>query len=237
MWGRKKQRRGSTRETLRHEKHMAEFADAKWKKSGSACQCFQKLFDFIDVELRSWLMLIINDWQLGQQLNISEHPSTCPTRRGFGRSSNAGACNTCNRVLRPDSAQPKWLPLVVLWQSYGSPMVSCDWGTLEHGKAKPLVSTCFHTQNSLYIYTGWWLEIPNDALLIRCRQSQADDREIRRDANHVVRRCATFSRHSIVASCSKLLSSSKLPINDWVVFMSAYVNICQHISTCWQCYA
>ena len=110
-------------------------------------------------------------------------------------------------------------------------MVSCDWGTLEHGKAKPLVSTCFHIQNSLYIYTGWWLEIPNDALLIRCRQSQADDREIRRDANHVVRRCATFSRHSIVASCSKLLSSSKLPINDWVVFMSAYVNICQHMST------
>lgn len=107
-----------------------------------------KTFDFIDVELRSWLML-----QLGQQLNISEHPSTCPTRPGFGRSSNAGACNTCNRVLRPDSAQPKWLPLVVLWQSYGSPMVSCDWGTLEHGKAKPLVFPCFSTFK--IVYTGW----------------------------------------------------------------------------------
>lgn len=154
MWGRKKQRRGSTQKTLRHEKHIAEFADAKWKKSGSACQCFQKLYDFIDVELRSWLMLIINDWQLGQQLNISEHPSTCPTRRGFGRSSNAGACNTCNRVLRPDSAQPKWLPLVVLWQSYGFLRLGYL-RALEHGKAKPLVSTCFHIQNSLYWMITW----------------------------------------------------------------------------------
>ena len=78
-------------------------------------------------------MLIINDWQLGQQLNV--HQRVQPDVGSAGAATLALA--TFAITSSGQGECPAKVNANICVASCGSPMVSCDWGTLEHGKANP----------------------------------------------------------------------------------------------------